>query len=450
MRSILQALGFTLLLPLALSAKVDVETAKQLEENLTPLGAERMGNTDGSIPEWTGGITEKPESYVHGEHFVNPFEGEEILFTITSSNMEEYKEFLSPGQVAMFQRYPESFQMPIYPTHRSASYPEFVYEALKQNAINAELVADGNGLKNARVTAPFPIPQNGLEVIWNHLVRYRGEQAQREVAQAAPLANGSYQIVHIKEDIYYPYNNPESTMETLKNRVGYFLQKVTAPAYLAGTILLVHETLNQSEEPRSAWTYNPGQRRVRRAPNIAYDNPGTASDGQRTTDQYDMFNGAPDRYDWTLIGKKEIFVPYNAYPIQSPKIKYKDLLRAGHMNPEHTRYEKHRVWVLEANVKKEFKHIFPKRVFYLDEDSWQILVADQYDSRGQIWRLSEAHCLNYYNVPTILDTIQVHYDLLNGRYLVFGMKNEGRIENFDVELQVADFTPQRLRRAGRR
>ena len=64
-----------------------------------------------------------------------------------------------------------------------------------------------------------------------------------------------------------------------------------APARLAGEVLLVQETLDQSIENRRAWVYNPGQRRVRRAPNVAFDNPGTNSDNLRTSDQFDMYNG---------------------------------------------------------------------------------------------------------------------------------------------------------------
>ena len=145
---------------------------------------------------------------------------------------------------------------------------------------------------------------------------------------------------------------------------------MTAPARLAGGILLVHETLDQVKKPRDAWLYNPGQRRVRRAPQVAYDNPGTAADNMRTTDQLDMFNGAPDRYDWKLVGKREIYVPYNSYRLQDPKLKYKDIITPLHINPDHLRYELHRVWVVEATLQTGERHIYKKRVFYIDEDSW--------------------------------------------------------------------------------
>ena len=223
-----------------------------------------------------------------------------------------------------------------------------------------------------------------------------------------------------------------------------------APARLAGQSILIHETINQVKEPRKAWTYNPGQRRVRRAPNVAYDNPGTASDGQRTSDQNDMFNGSPDRYDWTLVGRQEMYVPYNSYKLHSGDLSYDDIIRPGHINPDLLRYELHRVWVVDAKLKEGTSHIYARRTFYIDEDSWQILAMDQYDNRGEIWRVSEAHVINYYQVPLLWQTLEVHYDLQNGRYLAIGLNNQERPEMFNIEMDKRDFTPNALRRKGRR
>lgn len=225
---------------------------------------------------------------------------------------------------------------------------------------------------------------------------------------------------------------------------------MTRPPRLAGRILLVHETLNQAKEPRKAWLYNPGQRRVRRAPNVAYDNPGTASDGQRTSDQLDMFNGAPDRYNWELVGKREMIMPYNTYRLHSDQVSYDDIVHPGHINPDLVRYELHRVWVVDAVLKEGTSNIYSRRTFYLDEDSWQVLAVDQYDARGQLWRYSEAYCINFYEQPLFWDTLQCHYDLQNGRYLAFGLKNEGPMLEFGLGVSSADFTPESLRRRGRR
>jgi hypothetical protein len=223
-----------------------------------------------------------------------------------------------------------------------------------------------------------------------------------------------------------------------------------APARLAGGILLVGETLDQVKEHRNAWLYNPGQRRVRRAPNVAYDNPGTAADAMRTSDQFDMYNGAPDRYDWKLVGKKEIYVPYNSYKLQDPSVKFKDILTPLHINQDFPRYELHRVWVVDSTLKEGSRHIYKRRVFYLDEDTWQIVAVDTYDKRDQLWRVSEGHAMNYYNVPATWTSLEVHTDLQAGRYLAIGLNSEFPPYEFDIKRSLDDYTPAALRRAGKR
>jgi len=307
--SLMACLVVLLVTVAAVEAKVSPEEAAKLGKELTPFGAIQAGNEDGTIPAWEGGIKVPPASYKPGMHHPDPFSDDEILFTITAENVEQYADKLSPGQVAMFKRYPDTWRMHVYPTRRSASFPERLYDAAIANATTAELSLGGNGVKNAREAIPFPIPKEGVEVIWNHVLRFRGERVRQVVGQVAPTAGGAYTFVKIDQKVYFPYAVPGNTIESIKNRAAYFLQVVTAPPRLAGTILLVHETLNQVEEPRKAWMYNPGQRRVRRAPNVAYDNPGTAADGQRTSDQLDMINGAPDRYTWELVGRREMYMP---------------------------------------------------------------------------------------------------------------------------------------------
>jgi hypothetical protein len=431
-------------------ARVSSEEAARLGRELTPLGASRAGNPEGTLPSWEGGIEVPPEGYRRGMHHPDPFAADQPLFTISAANVDRYASQLSPGQVAMLRKYPETWRMPIYPSRRSAAYPERIYERTIANAATAELTDDGNGVAHAAEGFPFPIPQNGLEAIWNHLLRYRGLSVHRITAQAVPTAGGAYTEVRIDEKAIFAYSQPGTSIQSIDNRLGYFIQEVTAPPRLAGTIVLVHETLNQKVEPRSAWTYNPGQRRVRRAPNVAYDNPGTASDGQRTADQLDMFNGAPDRYAWRLIGRKEMYIPYNNYRLHSDSLTHDQILEAGHIDPEYTRYELHRVWQVEATLKPGTSHIYQRRSFFLDEDSWQIVVADHYDNRDEIWRVAEAYTINYYENPSLWETLMCSYDLQNGRYLAFGVNNQLPIEQFDIALDQADFTPDAIRRMGRR
>ena len=448
----LLSLTISMVLSAGALAKIPAEQAATFSSELTPLGATRAANEDGSIPEWTGGITKLPAGYTAGDHHIDPYPTDKVQYTITASNLAEYKSLLTPGQIKLFETYPDTYKMNIYQTRRSASYPEHVYQAVKDNATRSELVEGGNGIKQAAVGIPFPVPATGLEAIWNHTLRYRGESVSRSGGQAAPTASGSYTYVGLNETLLLPYNVKGASAEELEktNILFKFKQKVTEPARLAGTALLVHETMDQVKTPRQAWTYNTGQRRVRRAPNVAYDAPGTAADGLRTTDDFDMYNGAPNRYNWTLKGKQELLIPYNDYRLHSDKVKYADILQPGHINPDLVRYEKHRVWVVEANLKENTRHTYKKRVFYIDEDSWQVAVTDIYDNRDELYRVAVAHAINYYEVPTLWSTLDVYHDIQSRRYLAIGLDNETKMYDFSKKLNERDFTPAALRREGRR
>ncbi len=442
---------FLLLAWFSVSANAELTPAQieRLGNDLTPLGAERAGNAAGTIPEWTGGIQTPPKGYQIGEHHRDPFADDQILFTIDSTNMDEYRDHLSAGHQVMLETYP-SFSINVYPTRRSASVPQRIYDATRSAAATATLEDNGNGVANAVIGIPFPIPENGLEVMWNHLLRYRGETVECMMGQVAVTTGGDFTVVKILVQAELRYSLPDMTEAKLDNTMMYVKQKVLAPTRLAGGILLVHETMNQVIEPRKAWTYNPGQRRVRRAPNVAYDNPGTTSDGLRTSDQFDMFNGAVDRYDWKLVEKRELYVPYNSYRLHSDQLKFTDILTPFHVNPEHLRYELHRVWVVEATLKEGASHVYKRRTFYVDEDSWQILLADSYDARDQLWRVSEGHVVNFYEKPLIWPTLEVHTDLQARRYLALGLDNEFPMCTWDEESKERDFTLSALRREGRR
>ena len=426
------------------------EEIARLSGDLTPMGSERAGNAAGTIPAWTGGITTPPANYEIGMIEPDPFADDEVLFRIDASNYQQYADQLGVGQKAMFERYPDTYFMNVYPTRRSASFSERVYEMTAKNAATAELTNQQEGVANATEGFPFPFADNAYELIWNHKLKPKGTGGVRYNNQVTPTSDGSYAFVTIREELLGLYYKPGITPEEINNILLYFFQEVESPARLAGNILLVHETLDQITMPRQAWVYNPGQRRVRRAPNVAYDNPGTASDGLRTNDMTDMFNGAMDRFNWTIVGKKEMYIPYNAYKAHQPDVTPDDLVMPGHLNPEYFRYELHRVHIVEAKLKEGMRHINPRRTFYLDEDSYQIVLIDHYDSREQLWRLSEGHSINYYQLPTIWTTFEAHYDLQSGRYVAQGFDNDFPAQTFNQEMTAAQFTPQALRTRGRR
>jgi hypothetical protein len=327
--------------------------------------------------------------------------------------------------------------------------PDDIFAAIRRNATQTTLVADGNGLQDFASAVPFPLPQNGLQVIWNHITRYRGGSVKRSIIQAMPQQNGSFSPVSLQEELVFRDRMKDFDPANPGNVLFYFKQEVTAPARLAGSVLLVHETLDQVAEPREAWLYNAGQRRVRRAPQAAYDAPGTAADGLRTSDNLDMFNGAPDRYDWQLMGKQELYIAENSYALDSPTLKYADILQAGHINQDLARYELRRVWHVVATLKPGQRHVYAKRDFYFDEDTWQAAIIDHYDGRGQLWRVAEAHAENYYNVQVPWYAFEVLYDLQAGRYVALGLKNqEARGYQFGVPASTSEFTPGALRQEG--
>ena len=241
---------------------------------------------------------------------------------------------------------------------------------------------------------------------------------------------------------FFQYNNDGITTKQKHMKMFYFKQYVQTPPSIAGLIILMHEPVAMSIESRQIWMYAPGQRRVNRMPHFAYDFLPEGTEGLRATDQYDMFNGAIDRYDWKLLGRKEMYVPYNAYKIHSDKLKCKDIIKPGHINTDYTRYELHRVWIVEATVKKGAKHLFPRRTFYLDEDSWQVLIVDMYNADGQLWRVSEGHVINYYEVTTLWTTLETHYDLVSGRYYIHGLDNEEKMYDFSIKRTVGDYSPR--------
>lgn len=437
----------------SLLAAVSAEDAASLGTTLTPFGAERAGNAAGTIPAWTGGITQAPAHYqAAGQHHPDPFAADRPLFTITSANLQQYQSNLTGGQLALFESYPGSYQMPVYQSRRSGSAPQWVYDNIQKNATSARLLDGGNGFADAYGAIPFPIPRSGVEALWNHIARYRGHYIVRRASEVAVQRNGAYSLVTSQQEALFKYYDPQGSYRDLDNNLFYYLSFTKSPARLAGGAVLVHEKLDQVKEARQAWGYSPGQRRVRRAPNLAYDTPIDVADGLRTADDTDMFNGAPDRYDWQLLGKQEIYIPYNNYQVTSPAVSYKDLLQVGHLNPAVTRHELHRVWVVEGTLKSTARHIYSRRTLYLDEDSWQAAVVDQYDGRGQLWRVSIAYLKNYYELPATWSALDVFHDLQARRYHVQNLDNQ-ESGTIDFSQPVPDdgyFKPAALRRRGTR
>ncbi|MGH9885074.1 MAG: DUF1329 domain-containing protein [bacterium] len=421
--------------------------AARLGGELTPMGAERAGNAAGTIPAWTGGITTPPSGFVPGEREVDPYPDDPVLYTITAEDIDAHAGVLSDGQKALLRAYPETWHMNVYPTRRSASFPEWVYAAVRENATHARVVLEGKGsVADARIGPPFPIPNSGVEAIWNHLLRWRGARVDLSDGSAAVTRTGAYRVVLSDGLMGVPYGGREVDAfgKEFPNVLLALRSMVISPARVSGDATLVIEPIDQTNDPRKSWQYSRNLRRVFRNPWLGYDFPAQYSDGLRTVDDFWLFNGPPDRFDWTLVGKRELLIPYNAYRLHSSSVGPAEILGLHHIEPNLARYELHRVWVVEATLKPGAKHIYSRRVFYIDEDSWQIAASESYDAKGGLWRVNEAHALNYYEVPVLWSTLDVFNDLEEDRYLVMGLDNQRGTYHFSEGSDPREFSPNAL------
>ncbi|MGJ8671206.1 MAG: DUF1329 domain-containing protein [Oceanococcus sp.] len=429
-------------------AAVSEEQAASLGQNLTPIGAEKAGLENGphglSIPAWGGGWVQAGESKrIHAPD--SPYDDEDPLFTITAKNAAQYEDILTQGQLALLKQYPDSFEMEVYPSHRTAAAPQHVYDATRANATKVELKPTGEGFTGTAHGYPFPIPKTGQELIWNHMARYRTKGFRGFANSAITTAGGDYVVERGYFEVVIQYGDPDIAFEDWDNEFIKILRKIVAPASKAGDAVLVHAPLDRTIKEILIWSYNPGTRKVRRIAEVGYDNP--SQDGLMTHDQIDMFNGPLDRYDFKLIGKKAILVPYNSYRLHSKDLEYDDIIDKGHVDPDYVRYELHRVWVLEANVKPDQAHIYKRRVMYLDEDSWLILLQDIYDERDQFWRTGMSFAMQYPQVPLLVNAMQAHYDLQSRRYVVINMQNEEKNPvEYDFQAEAKQFTTSALKR----
>ncbi|MBF0677058.1 DUF1329 domain-containing protein [Pseudomonas sp.] len=440
-------LGFLLLAACAcqVQAKVDQTQAARLGQDLTPLGGERAGNASGTIPPWTGGVR-APASYTPGMHHPDPYADDAMLYKVDQGNVGQYAALLPEGLRALLERYPD-YHLRVFPSRRSASAPQRIYDATRSNAVKAELIANGNGIKGAAAGIPFPLPQDGMEVIWNHVLHYKGDQTHF-VNNQAVVINGRPSYIKRDRQIYYVYNREGMDEQGLDNTLLYYKYRVTAPAKLSGTALVVQDPMDQVLSIRKAWRYTPSDRRVRRLPSLAYDSLQPDTSGLATADVVDSYNGAPDRYEWSLVGKREMLMPYNSYAVHQKGIPYDDIVGPRTLNPELLRYELHRVWIVEARLRKGFSHPYDMRRFYIDEDSWQILAVDLFDENNELIGLQESHPINYYDVPMFGSTVETLYHLQDGNYFVDGLDNNEPMYDFDTRLSPRDFSPAALRRGG--
>lgn len=393
--------------------------AAELGKDLTPAGGEKAGNKAGTIPDWSGSMA-TPAGWVVGKKRsdFSPYKNEKPLFTIDSSNVDKHSDKLSPGQIQLLKQ-TKGYRMDIYPSHRTCGHPDYVEANTKKNLTDAKVAPDGSALQHANLPGvPFPIPKNGSEAIWNYLVRFQGAGIYwpKAMSYISPRQGTTTPLeIYGPERIFFPWGGPGTTTPEKIGDVYFgFSFDYEEPAALAGQALVQRFYFSK---PSETFFYFPGQRRVRRMPTYAYDAPIMSFENQYMVDQTFLIFGNPDRYDWKIVGKKEMYVPYNAFGMYDADAKLSNVMQPGSVNHEYRRYELHRVVELEANVKAGFRHTSPKRTFFLDEDSWIAVAGDEYDSNGKLWKVKEGYPIPAWEIGACAMTSFVQYDTASGRYL---------------------------------
>jgi hypothetical protein len=428
-------------------AAVPSKDAERLKSELTPLGAERAGNADGTIPAWTGGYTTAIAGEVSGGRRGDPFKDEKPLFTITAANAGKYANMLTDGTKAMLAKYPDSFRLDVYKTHRTAAAPDWVYDNTFKNATRAKL--NGDVLADAFGGIPFPIPQTGAEIMWNHLLRWRGESTVLQSRQYQMLASGKAVLAtDLKAQLEMPYYYKDSTLEQFSKSNEFWLLRTatSAPAMRVGEAFLGRD--NTDSNKAQAWIYLTGQRRIRKLPNICCDTPSPTMGGIASFDEIEGFSGRLDRFDWKIVGKKEFYIPYNGNKLMQPSAD-ETVMSPHHLNPDYFRWELHRVWVVEANLRQGQRHQAPKNRYYCDEDTWICVLGDRWDAKGQLWKTTWAQTAIISELPAVALVSYGLNDLISGDAFVGGLYNSKQTQYGVVpRFPASTFTPDALTAEG--
>jgi hypothetical protein len=441
-QSQIAAAAIALVLTGAAQAAVSPEDAAKLKTSLTPFGAEKAGSKDGMIPAWTGGYTTVAPGYKSGAARPDPFASEKPTLAITGANAAQYDAKLTDGVKALLKKYP-SFRLDVYPTHRSAAAPQWVYDNTFKNATRAKTTAGGYGIEGAIGGIPFPVPKDGYEVMWNARLSWVGESVITPMRTWVVNPGKSPVLAsEFIQTVVSPYYYKDNNLEKFDGIYKYLRVLNEGPASKAGQALLIHE--NVDSDKRAAWQYLVGQRRVRRAPSISYDTPDFVTSGIGFFDEAFMLLGPIDHHSLKLVGKQELYVPYNNN--RAAGVAPEKLLTPNFLNPDLVRWEAHRVWVVQADLIPGKRHVVPKRRYYIDEDTWQILWMDGWDAQGALWRSGYALTLLAPDLPAVT-SLPNHgnYNLQTGAYFLNESPNGFDVQYKNVPRQPeSSFSPEDL------
>ena len=425
---------------------ISAEEEVQLGTVLTGVGAEKAGNKEGTIPAYTGGITSPPKEYKPNSGIrPDPFAQEKPLFSIQAQNLEPYADKLTEGAKALMKKYP-TFRIDVYPTHRSVGFPDWVIAGTKKAAIRATTTDDGLVLKDGQGGIPFPIPKSGYEAMWNHLTSYVANPIGE--FEAWYVDSSGRPMMVDKGIASWDFSGQWDPKFNGRNDyyTNVFKWLTTAPPRRSGLALLAKDPVNWVKMEKLFWLYLPGQRRVRLASEISYDMPNSGVAGISNWDDIGMFNGAMDRFEFKLIGKKEIYVPYNCYQAMY-FVDDQELLGPQHLNPGPIRWELHRMWVVEGKLKEGKRHNYGLRRYYIDEDSWLISAADLYDLGGKLYRVGFGYLTQGYDVQAPYG-FYGFYDLESRMYHVSGWPTKRGKITYSSSPDPKDFTPEALTGGG--
>src|SRR5690606_5062246 len=319
------------------AAQPTAEEISQLGDTLTPLGAIKAGNAEGTIPAWEGGVCSPPAGYRpargnEGIPYVDPFADDKPRLRIDAGNWQQHADKLDDGAKELFRRHPDTFYMDIYPTRRSACFEDWVYRNTIERAMNPRIVND-LGVEGAHAQVPFPIPKTGVEAMWNNTLTPDMAYVYFQIDSYLVDAAGRVTRTALQDvEQAKPYwDNSLSELQADDLFWAVIATTIDPPAQV-GTIQMRHQFLRADMKTPLAWTYLPGQRRVRLAPEFSYDGVSSTSGGLLLFDEINGFDGKMDKYDFKLVGRQEMYVPYNMYTHEQAPIE--DLHRPNHVNPE--------------------------------------------------------------------------------------------------------------------
>ncbi len=395
--------------------------ADKLKSTLTPVGAERAGNADGSIPAWTGENLPLPPG--GGPYGLMPdfFASDAKIVSINAANMAQYQDRLTPGVMALMTKYPD-FRIDVYPTHRTAIATQEVYDNAYLNVTRTHPVAGGSrlGSTGSYGAIPFPIPdqddplEGGAQVIWNHTCRWFGPYEFRNWANHTMISGQLVLTVGYTLNECHPNYFPGGSPENFIGWSSMGRYQVWGPAEAEGQAFVEYEPVNPTVNPVEIWEYLNGQGRVRKAPELQYDTPSSQNDDISNYDESTMWLGALDQYDWKLLGKKEIYIPYNNNKL-THATSAQGLLPET-VNPDLLRWELHRVWVVEATLHPGKRNVLPHRFFYVDEDTWAVALNHAFDAQGNLFHVGVGCFENRPDIPGTISICSVIHNIQTGQY----------------------------------